>query len=130
MTKVLLSTLRSLVGGAASTPAVSTDATASDRAWLGLGIGNVPSDHGVLVCVVQTDSPAHQAGLEPQDVIISLNGQPLTHATHMFEELGQFGVGHPISLVVERHGQRKDIQLTLGQAPEQHAHTPVAEAVS
>lgn len=69
--------------------------------------GDVP----VLVREIEPNTPAAEAGLQPGDQILAVNGQPVRSA----EQVTQFirdNKGHPITLTVNRAGQQKDITAT------------------
>ena len=66
-----------------------------------------PADIGSI----QPDSAAAQAGMQPGDVIVEVDGQPIER----FEEVQQivrFNQGTPLALVVQRDGQRLPITAT------------------
>jgi S1-C subfamily serine protease len=53
--------------------------TAKERAILeGYGLRNVPKEEGVIVREVVANSPAAKAGIEPEDVILKINGKPIS----------------------------------------------------
>lgn len=89
------------------------------RGWLGVGIGNMPhgQPQGAVVCRVQPGSPAEAAGLQPNDLLMSLNGQSITDATHLKETLDQLSVGARIQLVLTRKGHEQALELALGKQP-------------
>ncbi|MBA3571547.1 MAG: RIP metalloprotease RseP, partial [Pyrinomonadaceae bacterium] len=69
--------------------------------------GDVP----VLVREIEPNTPAAEAGLQPDDRILAVNGQPVRSA----EQVTQFIRDHksqPITLTVNRAGQQKDITAT------------------
>ncbi|MGI8898164.1 MAG: RIP metalloprotease RseP [Pyrinomonadaceae bacterium] len=69
--------------------------------------GDVP----VLVREIEPNTPAAEAGLQPGDRILAVNGQPVRSA----EQVTQFIRDHksqPITLAVNRAGQQKDITAT------------------
>ncbi|CAN5871375.1 RIP metalloprotease RseP [soil metagenome] len=75
--------------------------------------GNVP----VLVREIEPNTPAAEAGLQPNDRILTVNGQPVRSA----EQVTQFIRDHksqPITLTVNRAGQRKDITATARKLPD------------
>src|SRR4051794_23251623 len=60
---------------------------------------------------VQPGSAAEQAGVQPDDVIVEVDGQPIER----FEEVQQivrFNQGTPLALVIKRDGQRLPITAT------------------
>lgn len=73
----------------------------------------VPDNGGypVLIRDVTKDSPAAEAGIQPGDRVLAINAQQVRSAEH----ISQFVREHrsePITLTVERNGERKDITAT------------------
>jgi putative serine protease PepD len=62
-------------------------------------------------------SPAAQAGLEPGDLITAVNGTKITSTNQFIATVFQDDPGQTITLTVERNGQTKHIQVTLGTRP-------------
>ncbi|HSE95566.1 MAG TPA: RIP metalloprotease RseP [Methylomirabilota bacterium] len=77
------------------------------EAW---SIGTTPYLPSV-VGEVQPGMPAAEAGVEPQDRIVALNGQPVDTWDELAEAIGQ-KPGQPVTLVVERAGARREITVT------------------
>lgn len=70
------------------------------RPWLGIFVYDV-GDH-LVVAGVFKDCPAHRADLRPGDVVVDVNGQPVTSLAHMFRTIwamGPAGVEVPLRLV-------------------------------
>ncbi len=74
---------------------------------------HVKTGYGVVVRMVDHDGPAGKAGLQPQDVILSLNGQPVEGAEALRRMIREDGVGADISLLVFRDGQKMVIHAQL-----------------
>lgn len=75
--------------------------------------GDVP----VVVREIEPNTPAAEAGLQPGDHILAVNGQPVRSA----EQVTQFIRDHksqPITLKVERAGQEKDITAMARKLPD------------
>lgn len=77
------------------------------------GVGPIESDilyvgiHGVV-----PDSPAEEAGLQPNDRLLSVNGVDITN-NQIFIEAVQGSEGAPLNLIVQSEGERDPKPLTL-----------------
>src|SRR6266550_2674638 len=69
--------------------------------------GNVP----IVVREVVPDSPAAEAGLQPLDRIVAVNGEPVKSAEQVTQLIRELK-GQPITLRVERNGSPVDITAT------------------
>jgi serine protease Do len=80
-----------------------------------LGIRFYPETEGpgVLVWEVDRKSSAERAGLRAQDVIVEIEGVPVTHAVRLQNVLSQLPVGRRVRLKVLREGRPLDITATL-----------------
>jgi membrane-associated protease RseP (regulator of RpoE activity) len=76
------------------------------RAQLGLEEGQ-----GVIVMEVAPGSAAEKAGIKANDVLISLDGEPIAGVTELAELVQQSG-GEPISLKLLRDGEETTIEAT------------------
>jgi serine protease Do len=68
---------------------------------------------GVAISRVQPDSPAADAGLQPDDVIHRVNRTPVTNRQDYFRALASLKGEKEITLQVERNGQLQFVSLTL-----------------
>ena len=75
------------------------------------------TDSGVLVDEVVDGSPADEAGLERGDVIVRLDGSPIEFVEDIFSELREHEPGDEVTLTVLRDGERRQVEVTLGEAP-------------
>jgi S1-C subfamily serine protease len=93
------------------------------RAWLGIGAARRPLDrrlayaHGlggsaVEVQSVERGSPAARAGLEDGDLIVSLDGVPITDIDVLHRALRDRPAGKTYKLGVVRRGARLDLDIT------------------
>ena len=69
-----------------------------------LGIAGMPLQGQCIVSGVQVGSAAEKAGLQPQDVIVEIDGQPVANFDVCTEMIGEHGPGEEISLLIERRG--------------------------
>jgi len=86
------------------------DVTAADAETYGL-----PSVEGALVASVQGGSPAAAAGLQPGDVVVAINGQPIHSGTELTTTLAEKQPGDAVNLTFYRNRQRQQVQVRLGQ---------------
>ncbi|TCS37634.1 S1C family serine protease [Reinekea marinisedimentorum] len=75
---------------------------------------NQGSAEGIIVISVAPDSPAEQAGILAGDVLLSLNGQPLSNRTQVARLIAQLIPEQPETLEVSRKGERLAITVTPG----------------
>lgn len=79
---------------------------------LGVSPGN-----GVLVSAVVPDSPADQAAIQESDVIVSINGEPVSDAPGLALIVAQTDVGSEAEVVLIRGGQERTLKVKIGQLP-------------
>jgi len=65
------------------------------------------------------DSPAANAGLQPEDVIIEINGQKLDERNSLVSVLGRSGPDDVVDVKIVRGGEELTLSVTLQPAPEQ-----------
>ncbi len=79
---------------------------------------NLPTAEGALVGDVTPDSPGAKAGLQKGDVIVALNGQPVSDFTDLRLRIAQSAPGTVVHMTVLRNGQKQEITATLAEFPE------------
>jgi S1-C subfamily serine protease len=72
---------------------------------------------GALVGSVQAGSPAAQGGLKTNDVIVSLNGMPITTATALTTALHPLNPGDVVQVGIYRGSAQQTVSVTLGTNP-------------
>jgi S1-C subfamily serine protease len=90
---------------------------------------NLPVAAGVLVVSVDPHGPAAKAGLKGDtssnpkkpkgdgDIIVSVNGKPVTSVADLTTAISQYKVGSQVTLGVIRHNKSLKIQITLAKWP-------------
>ena len=106
------------------------------RGWLGVHVQNVTGElaeslglkepAGALVASVTPGSPAAAAGLQPSDVILRFDGQPIDTMRSLPRTVASMGVGKPIEVEVWRNGATLHLNATIGRLPEE-AEAPEPE---
>jgi serine protease Do len=74
---------------------------------------------GALVSRVMPDSAAAAAGLKPGDVILSVNGEPVSRSGALSSRIGLAAPGDRVKLKVWRDRVERDIEARLGGAAEE-----------
>ena len=72
---------------------------------------------GVVLKGVQRASPAGRAGLEPGDVIVTINGQKVTNSQGMLNQIAQLPPGSSATVRVVRAGKDLEIPVQVGERP-------------
>ena len=97
------------------------------RAYLGImvqdvtpGIAkamNLKSMTGVLVGDVNASGPAHESGLQRGDVILEVNGKPMTDSRDLRMTISMMAPDSTVDLKVLRNGNTMDTKIKLGELP-------------
>ena len=90
------------------------------RGWVGIEL-DINEETGVMsVTKVESRSPASEAGFAEGDVLVALNGVRLDEANKekVYAAKERMTVGSTVTYTVARDGQKKDLDVTLGQIPE------------
>lgn len=105
------------------------------RGWLGVQIGPLSKDlaeglnlegvQGVLINDVFKDSPADKAGLKPGDVVLAVDGQPVSSAKELQFIVARKAVGSTVDLTLVREGKRIHVKVKLGERPSEVAQSSV-----
>lgn len=98
------------------------------RAWLGVAVGPRPlpprvagrldRDRAIEVIEIVDGSPADQAGLRPEDLLIELDGVPLTATDDLQRLMTAERIDEPVKATVVRGGELRAITLVPRELPE------------
>jgi S1-C subfamily serine protease len=95
------------------------------NAWVGVSLNPGVSGGAAIwnnssttgAAPIQSGSPAAKAGLQPGDVITAVNGTAVASVNQFVATIANYAPGDTVTLTVNRGGQTKKIQLTLGSQP-------------
>ena len=93
------------------------------RAYIGVTIRDIDSDfatemelndlEGVYVVSVVENSSADDASIEPDDVILAIDGKEINSVSRLLETVGQHNPGDRINVTIRRDGKISDRELLL-----------------
>jgi len=87
------------------------------------GLALAEEEAGVVVRDVFPGLPAEKAGLEKEDVIRSIDGQPVTQAAQIISRLGKTKAGDVVKLEYLRRGEVKTATLHITEWPRETSAT-------
>ena len=92
------------------------------RGWMGVDYTDVPPrgnqrQRGAVVVRVIPESPAAQSGLEPNDVLQSIDGTPIVDAIDLLNREAAFAPGTKVHIEGLRRNEPFELDLTLVQRP-------------
>jgi S1-C subfamily serine protease len=98
------------------------------RAWLGVAVGPRPlpprvagrldRDRAIEVIEVVEDSPADQAGLRVEDLLVELDGAALTATDDLQRLMTAERIGEQVKATVVRDGELRSVTLVPRELPE------------
>ncbi len=101
------------------------------RGYLGVVIQNLTPElakqfgltqgGGALVGDVTPGGPGAAAGIKKGDVILELDGRPLSDMSDLRNQISQTAPGTSVTLKIFRDGKSSDVSVKLGELPEQAA---------
>ena len=74
----------------------------------------VLANSGALITQVEADSAAADAGLEEGDVVVEVQGAPITTNQSLTSAMSSRKPGDHVTITVERQGRRRSFDVTLG----------------
>jgi serine protease Do len=99
------------------------------RGWMGVNIQAVTEDlaatyglaegRGAYVSAVTQGSPAEKAGLQPEDVVLSVDGRTIENNGDLSRYIASKTPGTTVKLEVLRGKNRQNVSVTLGTFPDQ-----------
>lgn len=100
------------------------ETTTTDTAIPFVGIRFMEADNGVLVTGVITNTPAQAIGLQPGDVILSVN-EDIVHSLDVQDTVWQYAANDTVTLTIDRDGQTLTQDITLMARPDDLFDNPL-----
>jgi S1-C subfamily serine protease len=89
-----------------------------ESGYLGVSLGEIQTGRaGALIAEVTEGSAADQAGLQVDDIVVSIDGAPVQGGGDLAAQVVAHQPGDTVDLVVIRDGQEITLPVTLGQRP-------------
>ncbi|EGF32810.1 Outer membrane stress sensor protease DegS [Oxalobacteraceae bacterium IMCC9480] len=76
---------------------------------------------GAIIAGVQRSGPADRAGMRPGDILVAVEGKPVTDTTEMLNLIAQLKPGVKAKMTVQRKLQETTLEVTVGKRPKQQA---------
>jgi S1-C subfamily serine protease len=90
-----------------------------ETAFLGVSVGNVESGQaGALIAEVTPGSAAAEAGIEVDDLVISIDGVEVQGGSDLAAQVQTHRPGTTVEIVLVRNGEQLTIDATLDQRPD------------
>lgn len=86
-----------------------------EQGYLGVSVADTDGN-GAMVLSVEPDSPAAQAGIQEGDVIVAIDGTPVTSASEVVAAVRATSSGTDIAITYMRDQQQTDTTATLDAA--------------
>lgn len=98
------------------------------RGWLGVRIQTVTDEiaesmglteaSGALVASVTSGGPAHEAEIQPGDVVLQFDGKKIDRMRGLPRIVAETEIGKAVDVLIWRRGQEETVKVTLGELPE------------
>ncbi|MEE9584374.1 MAG: trypsin-like peptidase domain-containing protein [Candidatus Brocadiales bacterium] len=89
-----------------------------NRVWLGAAVEELPkAQQGVRISAIEQDSPADEAGLREDDIVLEIDGRVVVEVLEFEKYLLKKEAGDRLDIVVERGGRPRGFSLELGDVP-------------
>ncbi len=90
---------------------------------------DLPDARGVIVTQVVDDSPAADAGIQSEDVIIRFDGRRIESTSDFRRSVAEKMPGTEVTLTIIRDGDEQDVAVTLGEFPSEELEEADQESI-
>jgi thiol-disulfide isomerase/thioredoxin len=116
---LLLSLLITAPLAAGSPPQQGEQVRPAGPPWLGLVANARPQGQGLLISKVLKASPASRAGLREDDILMTIDGKPLSSSRDFKVVMREHAAGDTLAATIIRDGRTRDVKITLEATPSQ-----------
>ena len=98
------------------------------RGWIGVEVQEITPDmaesfdikdtEGALIAGIMRGSPADKGGVHTGDVLLAVNGKPVSDSQTMIEHIAALQPGSKATLKLRRANRDIDIDVTIGKLPQ------------
>jgi len=96
------------------------------RGWLGVGIQDLDDNlkeyygisQGVLISEVFPGDPADKAGIQPNDIVLSINGNPVDSSRDLSKQIADLPVESTAEVKLNRNGKIQTVNVTIARRDE------------
>ncbi len=99
------------------------------RGWLGVAIQDLSPEmaeyysieekKGVFVADVFEGDPADKAGIQPKDIILTVNGEKITTSRQLTSIIAKIPVNDSAKIKILRNGKEKTVKVKIAKRPEE-----------
>jgi serine protease DegQ len=96
------------------------------RGWIGVEPMNISAEmadtlkitaEGVLINGTLKGGPADKAGIQPGDVLKTVNNKPVNNITQLLKQISEVPPGDKIKATINRKGKNLEIEIQVGKRP-------------
>ena len=78
----------------------------------------IEKQEGVLVTQTYEGDPADKAGIKEGDIIVEVDGTPISSSRELSRTVAEAGVGNAMRITLLRDGREKKVKVTLAKRPD------------
>jgi serine protease DegQ len=96
------------------------------RGWIGVEPMNISAEmadtlkisaDGVLINGTLKGGPADKAGIQPGDVLKTINNKPVNNITQLLKQISEVPPGEKIKVTINRKGKNLELEIQVGKRP-------------
>ena len=107
------------------------------RGWIGVGVQDMtrelsesfklPQIRGTLITEVFRGTPADKAGVKLGDILVAVDGTPVTDSASMLNLIAGLNPGKQATIKVVRSQQETELKVLVGRRPQEQRDRPQAQ---